>query len=913
MSAPLAVRLLGVSLVIRLVSVGPVEAVGGASVTGEASRVPAHAGHQTSEAGRSPIDSVAGIRAHEDEPTPITGVPATGPSDVGTQSWRQIGLPGFTASSVIVDPLRDRLLAYGGDDALGRKTGTVWARSLSRLEPWTQVVVEGPGPAPRMNHSTIYDPVRDRMIIYGGWPSGATGSREVWALELSGTPRWTDLTPSNLGPGYRIGAQMAYDPEGDRLIVVGGHPADNVAFPSDVWALDLSHQGEWVNLSAPEPWPPPREDGVMVCDPSRHRMILFGGCPGSYGIGAHADVWALSLGDSPTWERLEPKGEPMIGLHSFAAAFDPIRERLLIFSGRDSLWSDAPRPETWALQLGDSPAWSRVEATMPRPSPRYFSRAVYDVARDRMVLYGGTSDDCWMLTFEAGPAWNVVEPASGGAPSGLFGAAAAYDPNGHRTYLFGGMSGYYVHGSFFPFESGQLWSASLGEFPKWNSVARDSAPSPRYGHSALVDPAANRLLVYGGTGYRLKGDSAVWQLPLVGSSHWSRLASGAQSPESRSFHSAVYDSRRRRMIVYGGMTQYGPLGEVWAFPLDGSSGWARIETNGVQPVARSGHVAVYDSVGDRMVVFGGAIGSIPVDDTWELLLSGLPTWNPIPTSVRPPARAMPAAGYDPLRRRIVMVGGEGTGSAPLSDQWTFDLSGSSGWAPAASNGSSPSARWGAAAAFDEDHDQFLVLGGTRTTDPQTFDSNAWLMSSSTPVVTTLRVATVQAHPGRVAILWIPPGGTFPSSSVQRLAAFDDWVTIGSAVVRNDGSVRFEDLTPQPGARYAYRLRWSNANTVRISEPVWVDVPPLRFALFATSPNPSRGPITLGFSLPDAAPAQLELLDIAGRRLWHRQIGQLGAGDHEISIGEVANLRAGIYLIRLAHDGQSRVARICVVR
>lgn len=830
----------------------------------------------------------------------------------GEHSWRPLGLPGFQAASVVVDPVRDRLITFGGLDARGRKTALVYARSLSTMEPWTQLIVDGPGPSPRMNHSAIYDPLRDRMVVYGGWPEDAVGSREVWALELSGVPRWTNLTPTSLGPGYRIGAQMAYDPEGDRLVVVGGHPSDNVAFPSEVWTLDLSNPAEWINASPPGPWPPPREDGAMIYDQPRRRMVLFGGCPALYGMGAQSDVWELLLGDTLTWREIHPLGEAVPGLHSFAAALDATRGRLLVFSGRDSFWGNAPRAECWALQLADPPSWSRIDTSAPRPSARYFSRAAYDDVRDRMILFGGTSDDVWRLDFAADPERTEVDPASGGAPFGLFGASATYDPTSLCTYLLGGRSGYYVHGTFYPFDSGDLFGATLGAFSMWRSVARSDPPLGRHGHSIILDPPGRRLLLWGGSA-ALQGDSSLWQLPLEGTSPWSRLEADGPSPAPRYFHTATYDSRRHRVLAFGGMGQSGPLGDLWALSLDGSPAWTRIEADGAPPLPRSGHVAAYDSVSDRMVLFGGEIGSVPVDDTWELLLSGTPRWVPRATLIRPPARTMAAAAFDGLRRRLVIFGGRAGSNAPLADFWTFDLAGAAGWNPAATIGPAPAARWGAAAAFDEARDLLVLIGGTRTTDPQIFDSNTWLMSSTVPVVTTLSGPRVRAHPGRVELEWSFPVGQLEDAVLQRLSAFEDWRTLDAEVSCADGRARSVDLSATPGARYAYRLKWKTVNTVRISDAAWVDVPNLRFALLTTSPNPGAGPISVEFSLPDGAPASLELLDVAGRRLWRDDVGRLGAGDHFVTIDPTSGLRPGIYLIRLERSGESRVARVGIVR
>ncbi len=78
---------------------------------------------------------------------------------------------------------------------------------------------------------------------------------------------------------------------------------------------------------------------------------------------------------------------------------------------------------------------------------------------------------------------------------------------------------------------------------------------------------------------------------------------------------------------------------------------------------------------------------------------------------------------------------------------------------------------------------------------------------------------------------------------------------------------------------------------------------------ATSP---RGAGVL-LSLPDAEPATLELFDVAGRRLWSREVGSLGAGEHTVGVGDGARLPVGVYLARLRQGAQAATARIVVIR
>ena len=89
-------------------------------------------------------------------------------------------------------------------------------------------------------------------------------------------------------------------------------------------------------------------------------------------------------------------------------------------------------------------------------------------------------------------------------------------------------------------------------------------------------------------------------------------------------------------------------------------------------------------------------------------------------------------------------------------------------------------------------------------------------------------------------------------------------------------------------------------------------PPAPPALaLAAGPNPARGALTARFTLPDSRAARLELLDLAGRRVAARDVA--GAGDHAESFAEATALPPGVYLLRLAHGGAVRTARVALLR
>jgi hypothetical protein len=86
-----------------------------------------------------------------------------------------------------------------------------------------------------------------------------------------------------------------------------------------------------------------------------------------------------------------------------------------------------------------------------------------------------------------------------------------------------------------------------------------------------------------------------------------------------------------------------------------------------------------------------------------------------------------------------------------------------------------------------------------------------------------------------------------------------------------------------------------------------------FSLAGAQPNPGRGDLQVSLSLPDAAPARIDLWDVAGRLLLTRDVGPLGAGSHLVDLAPTARLPAGVYLIRLTRGGRALTARAVVVR
>ena len=157
-------------------------------------------------------------------------------------------------------------------------------------------------PSAQYGHTAIYDPVRGRMVVFGGEDITGVYFGDVRALSLAGSPAWSALAPAGALPSARSEHTAIYDPVRDRMVVFGGNAGSG--YCNDVWELSLEGSPAWSALAPAGTLPSARAEHTAIYDPVRDRMVVFGGYDGS----VRNDVWALSLSGSPAWSALAPAG-----------------------------------------------------------------------------------------------------------------------------------------------------------------------------------------------------------------------------------------------------------------------------------------------------------------------------------------------------------------------------------------------------------------------------------------------------------------------------------------------------------------------------------------------------------------------------------------------------------------------------
>ena len=495
----------------------------------------------------------------------------------------------------------------------------------------------------------IYDSSRDRLVVYGlSHADGGTATDRVMAMGLDGSAAWTDITPPVGGPGARYEQSAVYDATRDRLLLIGQGPT-----VTEVWALSLA-TGAWSQV-LPAGTPPSRRGGqTVILDSGRDRLVLFGGLDDN-GM-ALADAWTLNLAGSPAWAALSPGGTPPPGRFGATAIYDSPRNRMIVFGGLFA--NNYSTNEVWSLSMSGTVLWSKLNPTGTPPAERYAHTAIFDAPRNRMIVAGGAVaapvgfsgplNDVWSLSLSGGLSWTRLNPS----------------------------------GATFPAESQ---------------------------HRGVYDSVRQRLLCFGGYGATY---AELWALPMTGTLAWSEAVITGQPPLIRDRPIVVYDAPRSRAVLFGGR---GPsaiaMNDVWAYALGASPGWSRILPTGAGPVRRDACGAL-DSLGGRLLVFGGNDGQHDQNDVWTLTLAGTPAWTRLnPSGVAPSPRRSATAVVDRGRNRLLVIGGRDSTDAPVDEIWSLSLAGGGAWSQLNWGGEPISDWFEATAVYDALRDRVLVLPG----------------------------------------------------------------------------------------------------------------------------------------------------------------------------------------------------------
>ena len=311
-----------------------------------------------------------------------------------------------------------------------------------------------------------------------------------------------------------------------------------------------------------------------------------------------------------------------------------------------------------------------VQQTIAPPAT-HEEGAVYDVARDRIVLFGGASIDSTAAggyvdqgdTWEwDGSAWRVAVPAGSG-PGARYNPAMVYDPVKRVTVLYGGAMVNW--GTYASDRRTDTWTY---DGQGWTRGADGPAG---FGQELVYDTRRENALMLGhagelpgpdSTGARSDGPFRVTVWRQQGDA-W--VVADTTGPMVTAKWRPAFDARRGVVVL---PILSGSDAGVWEWD---NARWRRIEATG--PAALGRYAITFDERLGHVVMFGGETNTGPTNEAWSWdgaswrALSGLGT----PPSVRRDGALI----YDPKLQRTLMVGGIENDNKMFREIWQLDVNG----------------------------------------------------------------------------------------------------------------------------------------------------------------------------------------------------------------------------------------------
>jgi hypothetical protein len=149
---------------------------------------------------------------------------------------------------------------------------------------------------------------------------------DTWAPDLA-TDTWSNITPQGNRPLRRCLIDATWDPVQQRIFIFGGQSTET-PFLDDLWSYSLS--SNWRPLER-DPKPPPRNLYSAIFDVARLHVLIFGG---NTPAGPTHEMWLYEAG-SERWSQPTAAGAPISARHSHDAVWLPDQRSMIVFGGNN--------------------------------------------------------------------------------------------------------------------------------------------------------------------------------------------------------------------------------------------------------------------------------------------------------------------------------------------------------------------------------------------------------------------------------------------------------------------------------------------------------------------------------------------------------------------------------------------------
>jgi len=320
---------------------------------------------------------------------------------------------------------------------------------------------------------------------------------------------------------------------------------------------------------------------------------------------------------------------------------DSLNQRAILFGGGfgGNYWSDG----VYEMPLTDTIhyTWSRLSVAGPHHKRGYHT-FTYDPAQQRGIVFGGDTtngypnymNDMWSLNLQLGAeSWQRLNTI-GTPPIPRANPGDIYHPTRNSLILFGGID---INGLHLD----DVWELKLDSLI-WRQInIIGTRPAKRQHFASAFDQLNNRMIIFGGRGDNGSFYNDVWALDLsLGNEQWKQLYPTGIQPPVLCTPAYGYDSRRRKLYVFGGWSYYGGFtfyNDVYVLDIS-SLTWTKLYPSGDVPQERRCAAGTYDIFNDNFIIFGGDNYSQFYSDTHILFLcpiSSTSEWNLTTTYITP--------------------------------------------------------------------------------------------------------------------------------------------------------------------------------------------------------------------------------------------------------------------------------------
>lgn len=218
--------------------------------------------------------------------------------------------------SMIYDPFKDRLFVFGGKSDGGDLLDDVWVWDGQK---WGEL--SGKGPEPRQSHRMAFNSVDGTALLFGGSDIDGNALSDTWLFKDDKWSNWE----LNSQPPPRLQHTLSYDPLRNVMVLFGGFSRNNgdKTVLGDTW--------EWHTLKG---WEMKanneelmRDHHAMTYDQKNGRTILFGG----YHQGYLGDTWSWN---GSKWKKMSVN-ENLARAGKPGLVYDSRNEVVTLFGGWD--------------------------------------------------------------------------------------------------------------------------------------------------------------------------------------------------------------------------------------------------------------------------------------------------------------------------------------------------------------------------------------------------------------------------------------------------------------------------------------------------------------------------------------------------------------------------------------------------